>query len=152
MTDSASHARNGWIVGPAPTSLGDLDATLTKVSVSFYTGDDDKDDDTSVDVKVQNRGFFFSLDIAVAEGMHGNKVYSDHSFNGFDLPLVTKDMKMSELTFPVFTVKIHPQGNDRWIFMPTFTFTFSNNSQFSGEAKDNIILDQDNPSHTGTFG
>lgn len=134
--------------------MPDPNATITKVSVTFFTHNDNKDHDTSVSVVVQNRvNLFLSQDLARLDGFAGNQEFGDNppSTNMFVLPLASSDIKLSQLTLPTYSVTIAPVGNDRWIFDCTVTITASDGSQFSS-TKQGIILDQDNRNFVGVFG
>jgi len=128
-------------------------ATLAGINVSFFTHNDDKDGDTSVSVSVENKvNLWFSQLLASLNDFAGNIGFADNppSTHAFDLVLASSNITMSSINAPIFTIKIAPNGHDRWIFDVTFTFTFSDNSQFTS-GKTGIILDQDNRIYTGSF-
>ncbi len=134
--------------------MPDPNATITKVSISFFTHNDNKDHDTSVSVLVQNKAnIFLSQDLATLDNFAGNQEFGDNppSTNTFVLPLASNDIKISQLTLPIYTITIAPVGHDRWIFDCTVTIAASDGSQFSS-TKQGIILDQDNRTFTGVFG
>ena len=147
---SATHP----LVFKGANQMPDPNATITRVSVTFVTHNDNKDYDTSVSVVVQNRSsIFLSQDLARLDNFAGNQEFKDNppSTNSFVLPLASNDIKLSQLTLPTYTVTIAPVGNDRWIFDCTVTITASDGTQFSS-TKTGIILDQDNRTFAGVFG
>lgn len=96
--------------------MADPNATVTKVTVTFFTHNDNKDHDTSVSVLVQNRtSLFLSQDLARLDNFAGNQEFGDNppSTNTFVLPLVSKDIKLSQLTLPTYKITIAPVGHDR---------------------------------------
>jgi hypothetical protein len=128
-------------------------ATLTGVNVTFFTHNDDKDSNTSVSVSVENKvSLFFSELLASLNDFAGNQGFGDNppSTYTFALVLASQNITMSSITTPTFTITIAPTGHDRWIFDVTFTFAFSDNTQFTS-GKTGIILDQDNRIYTGSF-
>ena len=134
--------------------MADPNATITKVSITFVTHDDNKDHDTSVSVDVQNKtSIFLSQDLARLDNFAGNQEFGDKppSTNTFVLPLASNGVKVSELLLPIYSITIHPNGDDRWIFDCAVTLTASDSSQFSA-TKQGIILDQDNRTFSGVFG
>jgi len=133
--------------------MPDLNATITKISASFFTHNDNKDHDTSVSVLVQNRiSVFLSQDLARLDNFAGNDEFGDNppSTNTFDLTLASENIKLGELSLPTYRITIAPNGHDRWIFDATITITASDGSQFSSTTP-GIILDQDNRTFTGIF-
>ena len=83
--------------------MPDLNATITKISASFFTHNDNKDHDTSVSVLVQNRiSVFLSQDLARLDNFAGNDEFGDNppSTNTFDLTLASENIKLGELSLP----------------------------------------------------
>jgi hypothetical protein len=133
--------------------MPDLNATITGIVASFFTHNDNKDNDSSVSVFVQNRvNLFLSQDIARLENFAGNTEFGDDppSTHSFDLTLASNNIRLSELSLPTFRTTIAPVGNDRWIFDVTFTIVASDASQFSSTTS-GIILDQDNRTFNGVM-
>jgi hypothetical protein len=132
--------------------MSDLNATIDRISVTFFTHNDNKDHDTSVSMVVQNRAnIFLSQDLARLDNFAGNQEFGDNppSTNTFVLPLVS-NVKLGELTLPTYKITIAPNGHDRWIFDCTVTIKASDGSQFSS-SQQGIILDQDNRTFNGVF-
>jgi hypothetical protein len=86
-------------------------ALLIRVSVSFHTNDEDKDDDSRVDVTVRLMDQTVVASIADEFGH-----FDDHSDAGpFDL-LIKQAAIRGELKTGSVAVKIEPNGNDTWRF------------------------------------
>jgi hypothetical protein len=86
-------------------------AVLTRASVSFHTNDEDKDDDSQVDVTVRLIDQTVVASIADEFGH-----FDDHSDAGpFDL-LITQAASRGALKTGSVAVKISPNGNDTWRF------------------------------------
>ncbi len=156
---------------------------LTEVSITFHTHDDDKDRDTVVHVFVKNRqsstatpeqdASFIANRLAYDRylpggdlhdhgrnpylasglGLAASQVFGDPSSHTFSLDLRPDPIPLEEIVLPVVNVHIQPEGNDRWIFSYTVTFTFDDGSGFAFSSAEGlvpgIILDQDHLSHSG---
>ena len=84
-------------------------AKLASVNVTFHTNDNDKDDDTTVDVTVQ---LIDGTIIASISDDFGH--FDDHSNSGpFDVPLMTRPTR-GDLKKGNVTVKVEPNGDDTW--------------------------------------
>jgi len=129
--------------------------TISRVSVSFFTHNDNKDFDTSVSVFVQNKvGIFTTQDLARLENFAGNDEFGDNppSTHAFDLFLASDMLQFDPMrSLPIFAITVAPNGHDRWIFDVTITITTSDGAQYSGRAN-GIVLDQDNRIYNGVFG
>ncbi|HLZ63197.1 MAG TPA: hypothetical protein VKR06_40210 [Ktedonosporobacter sp.] len=134
----------------------DPNATITNISVSFFTHNDNKDHDTSISVLVQVPvNFYLSQDLARLDNFAGgdNDEFGDNppSTHTFNLTLASRNIKLSDITnLPTFRITIAPNGHDRWIFDATFRITLSDGTQLSFTTT-NIILDQDNRIYVGAF-
>ena len=86
-------------------------ALLIRASVSFHTNDEDKDDDSRVDVTVRLMDQTVVASIADEFGH-----FDDHSDAGpFDL-LIKQAATRGELKTGSVAVQIEPNGNDTWRF------------------------------------
>ena len=86
-------------------------AILTRASVSFHTNNEDKDDDSRVEVTVRLMDQTVVASIADEFGH-----FDDHSDAGpFDL-LITQAANRGALKTGSVAVKIEPNGNDTWRF------------------------------------
>ena len=86
-------------------------AVLTRASVSFHTNDEDKDDDTRVEVTVR---LIDQTAIASIADEFGH--FDDHGDAGpFDL-LITQAATRGALKTGSVAVKVDPNGNDTWRF------------------------------------
>ena len=86
-------------------------AILTRASVGFHTNDEDKDDDTRVDVTVRLIDQTVVASIADEFGH-----FDDQSDAGpFDL-LITQATTRGALKAGSVAVKVEPNGNDTWRF------------------------------------
>ena len=155
---------------------------LTDISITFDTHDDDKDTDTVVHVFVKNRrsttatpdrdSTFIANKLAYERylpggdlhdqginpylasgiGLASTQVFEDPSSHTVSLALRDRGIELEEVVLPAVDIHIQPQGNDRWIFTYTVTFTFDDGRSFAFSSADTvpgIILDQDNRDHSG---
>jgi len=131
-------------------------AVLTKVTLKFHTHDDNKDNDTKLNVHIVNRlSSSTSKDIAVAVDILKGLEFKDPSTNTVEfpspgLPLASNSIFLSDIVLPVVSINIGPNGNDRWIFDYEVTFEFSDGRKFSSQ-RGGVILDQDNHKHIGIY-
>ena len=124
--------------------LGDANPILTKATITFFTHNDNKDDDTQLNVTLKTKvTLFLSKTIATGNNLGGNMEFGDPSTLGFDLVLVSNSIKLSDLTLPVVDIDIQPNGNDRWIFDYQVALTFDDGNTYSSKSQ-GLILDQDN--------
>jgi hypothetical protein len=134
-----------------PLHAADPNATLTKVSITFKTHNDNKDHDTILSVAIKNKvSLFLSQDLAGGDNLGGDKEFKDPSSESFDLVLKSDKLTVKDVTLPLVNIHIQPNGHDRWIFDYVVTLQFSDGSSFSSH-KDGIILDQDNKDFSGVF-
>jgi hypothetical protein len=132
------------------------DLTLTGVKIRFVTHNDNKDHDTILNVTVTNKvSIFLSEDIAEGLNLGGDMEFVDPSTHEFDLPLKSANIKLADITLPVTTIHIQPNGHDRWIFDYTVSLIFTDGTPSPGKTfsstETGIVLDQDNKDHTGVF-
>jgi phospholipase C len=135
--------------------------TLTGVSITFDTHDDNKDDTTAVHVFVKNRlnssrtpeghGDFVSnwLDhlryqddgdlvdernpyLAVGLGLGVDTEFEDPSSATFDLALTSDAIDVDQIVLPAASIHILSDGDDRWIFDYTVAFAFDDSNGGSG--------------------
>ncbi len=126
-------------------------ATLNGVKIEFSTHDDNKDDDTRLDVSVKDRkNIFLSQELAAAQDLAHNVEFVDPSVHEFDLPLSSQNVTLESLNIPVVEIGITPNGNDRWIFDYKTSLTFDDGNTFTA-GQFGVILDQDNRHHVGLF-
>jgi hypothetical protein len=168
---SAKHAVTVLVAGAA--------AKLQKVTITFNTHNDNKNNSTVLHVFVKNRSntsstpegatdFISNLlafrrheqtpwDInpylAHAVSLAQGTSFDDPSSHTFDIPLRSAPIPLDEIVLPVVNIHILPDGNDRWIFSYTVTFLFDDGRSFSASSDTNgvtgIILDQDNRNYSG---
>ena len=91
--------------------------------------------------------------LAYGEGLAKDEEFPDPSSRTFELTLRASNINVDEIVLPVVNVHILPDGNDRWIFDYSVTFTFDDARSFTfssnvGGVK-GIILDQDNRNYSG---
>src|SRR4029078_2596940 len=87
-------------------------AVLTRASVTFHTNDEDKDDDSRVEVTVR----LLDQTVVVARISDTFGHFDDHSDAGpFDL-LITQAVTRGELKTGSVAIKIEPNGKDTWRF------------------------------------
>jgi len=129
----------------------DPSVMVTKVAVTFFTHNDNKDHDTSVSVRVRNQvGFHRFQDIARLDNFAGNEEFGDNppSTHTYDLLLASDHIALDSLNATEFTVTEAPNGNDRWIFDVSIAISTSDGNSFSSTPV-TVVLDQDNRTFTG---
>jgi phospholipase C len=80
--------------------------------------------------------------------------FDDPSSHTFSLQLMSDTIAADEIDLPAVDIHILTDGNDRWIFDYSITFTFDDTSAFTYSSKadgaiNGIILDQDNRNYSG---
>ncbi|WP_295667275.1 hypothetical protein [uncultured Mucilaginibacter sp.] len=127
------------------------DATVTKVTITFNTHNDNKDHDTQLNVSIKTKvNLFLSKDIATGNNLGGDMEFVDPSTHSFDLVLRSDNIKVSDLQLPIIDIDVQPNGNDRWIFDYVVQLTFSDGNTYSSKSQ-GVILDQDNKHYEGVF-
>ena len=170
--------------------------TLTGVSITFHTHDDNKNDSTLVHVFVKNRlnnsrtpeqhGDYLSnrLDLAryvpaqlipglgaspggdlevgernpylaVGEGLGAGQEFEDPSSMTFELIPAQTGLDIEQIVLPAVSIHVLTDGDDRWIFDYTVTFTFTDEAGAQttierSSVRDGlhgVILDQENHNH-----
>ena len=86
-------------------------AVLTRASISFQTNDEDKDDDTLLDVTV---ALMDGTVVAQVSDFFGT-FHDNHEDGPYDLELVDPRTR-GEMKGGNVTLKISPNGNDTWRF------------------------------------
>jgi phospholipase C len=80
--------------------------------------------------------------------------FDDPSSHTFSLQLISDTIAADEIDLPAVDIHILTDGDDRWIFDYSITFTFDDTSAFTYSSKEDgaingIILDQDNHNYSG---
>ena len=125
---------------------------LTGATVTFVTGDDDKDVDTALIVFLQyypmrssDNGNFqdYSNYYAYVEDYYtaSSQNYRDGSTHSVDLTVNGQPLLTAVRTC-WFTVGILPTGHDTWVFKPTLHLEFSDGSTADLNSNNYITLDQ----------
>ena len=144
------------------------DALLKKVTLEFWTHNDNKDSDTVLNVHIVNRLSATSAqDIAIGMDLFKNQEFPDSggpldqdkkfSWAADEGTLISNTIRLADMVLPVVYIVIVPNGNDRWIFDYTVTFEFEDAHDFGqkrqiySSSTGGIILDQDNNKHKGVY-
>jgi phospholipase C len=149
---------------PAPVPAHPVSKSfLRKVTLDIYTHDDDKNDDTQLDVEIVNRLNATSATVIAAgvdlfPGVHfsdGGPVRTVQ-WPSDDGNLTLNEILLADMVLPEFNITIHP-GQDRWIFDYRVTFEFADPDDFEEKRAiysaqiSGVILDQDNNKHSGVY-
>jgi phospholipase C len=146
---------NPFITLP-PLVKPETDAVLTQVTLAFSTHNDNKNNDTVLNVHLVNRlSATPSQDIAIGLDLLKGQEFPDPStktvvFAQSALPLASNAIQLRDMVLPVVFINIVPGGNDRWIFDYQVTYTFSNGQEFLSQTN-GVILDQNNHKHAGVY-
>ncbi len=130
--------------------------TLTQVCLEFYTHNDNKNNDTQLNVHIVNRlSESSSQDIAIGLDLLKGQEFPDPSTNSIvfsptALPLASNSILLQDIVLPVVFINIAQTGSDRWIFDYRVTYTFSNGQTFSSQTN-GIILDQNYHKYAGVY-
>ncbi|MFJ9179323.1 alkaline phosphatase family protein [Streptomyces sp. NPDC102360] len=131
-------------------------AMLHSVTLDIATHDDDKDDDTRLNVFIGNRVNSSNLQrIVDAQDIFSGQHFDDPSTKSITWTVgpATPEIApiaMADIVLPVIAIRVFPNGHDRWIFNYRLTFTFTDpaNADQKGlvfsTTTDGVILDQDN--------
>jgi hypothetical protein len=113
-------------------------AYLTKVTVSFFTRDDDKDHDTRIIVYL-----YLPDGRAIGKTEIPNEYFPDNTRQGpFPLSLNEKPM-IGEIMRGTTTIRISPNGNDTWRFDYRIELHFSDRNHIVKDYK-GIELNENN--------
>jgi hypothetical protein len=103
---------------------------LTRASVTFHTNNEDKDDDTQVDIYVYSR----DKKTVVAKLTECFGHFDDHSDSGpYNLVLV-KSVSRDDLKMGHVDLEIEPNGNDTWRFNFLLDLYFSDGGHLLAKA------------------
>lgn len=137
----------------------DTAAVLTNAVIEFYTHNDNKNDNTHVNIHVVNRlNTNASTDIAIALDVLPGQEFADPSFHSVELTLSSKNIRLQDMVLPVVNINIVQNDDDRWIFDYRITFFFKDLTvspaivyePFSSTTS-GVILDQTHHKHTGAY-
>lgn len=139
-------------------------SALTSVKLEFFTHDDAKDNDTSLDVEIVNRLNATSSTV-IASGTNllpGVKFEDRGSVHTILWPspdgtLTLGESMLADMVLPEIIITIHPNGDDTWIFDYKVTFEFADPNDFGHKSvvytttTSGVILDQDHAKHVGVY-
>lgn len=119
-------------------------AVLTSVQVTFDTTDNDKDDDTILDVALLTyRGVL----MASKSGITGH--YNNNSTNTVSLD-INNAIDRTQVPAAKVQLAIHPNGNDKWDFNYHVVLGWSDNSEARGDWNGKVLT-QDNSTTSDSF-
>jgi hypothetical protein len=127
MPPSEVHSPKGADSSPEPQfrSAATDQVTLQTASVTFLTGDDDKDFDTTFSVFIEKGG----TALAVARDLGNGTPFHDHaSYGPFDIPVLLHPSR-SDFTGIVTRMAIRTNGNDTWKSKANITIRFSDGAE-----------------------
>ena len=158
---------------PAPRKP-ETDAVLKKVTLEFATNQENKNDDTRLNVRIVNRlsagaskDLVVGLDLFAGEEFPDEgssleeryKAYSwssDEDRSPGEGLLASNAIRLADMVLPVVYIDINA-GEDRWAFDYRVTFEFGD-AHASGQKRsiyssrtDGIVLDQTNNKHAGVY-
>jgi phospholipase C len=143
-----------------PLSKPQTDAVLQEVSLRFFThdtDDDNKDNDTQLNVHIVNRlSVSSSQDIAIGLDLLPGQEFPENTttqwivFSSGTQTLASNSMRLQDMVLPVVYITIAPHGDDRWAFDYQVNYTFSNLQTFSSQTN-GIVLDQDTREYAGVY-
>ena len=136
-----------------PPAKANTDSFLTGVTIEFYTHDDNKNSDTTLNIHVVNRvSATESQDISVVTDLAPGQEFSDDgdkNYKRFDLPLASRFIFLRDMVLPIVFINI-AAGEDQWIFDYRVTFFFGPSQPYSWTTS-GIVLDQDHHKHMGVY-
>jgi hypothetical protein len=139
---------------------------LRKVTITFNTHGDDKNDDTILHVFVKNRSNTSSTPeqatdyisnllayqsyeaagawdtnpyLAFGENLAVGPSFDDPSSATFEIPLRATPIPLEEVILPVVNIHILPNVSDQWIFDYTITFLFDDGRSFPASSNTNGV-------------
>lgn len=114
-------------------------AVLVGAKVTFRTLNDDKDDDTCLEVWVNKPG---GAEAAYSDYVYGH--FDDWSYQPVQLKPKSNVMTKAELLGASIRVRIHPHGNDTWKFQldPAAELYFSDGTLYSKAFLGGTTIDQ----------
>jgi len=155
-------------IAPAALPPPDTAAVLTKVRLRLSTHNDDKNEDTRLNVHVTNRlsaGAFQDMAIGLdlfhdqrfPESGPRDDLYREFIWSAEDNTLISRSIRLAEMVLPMVYIVIEPSESDRWIFDYQVTFEFTDPGSFGGKPlvftsqTSGVVLDQDNRKHAGAY-
>lgn len=146
-------------------------AILKKVILEFSTHNDDKNDDTLLNVHIVNRvsatsaqDIVTGLDLLHGQGFPDSGSPADlykrcewSSDPGADGVLASDAIRLADMILPVVNIVMVPPDDDQWIFDYRVTFEFEDPAdfgrkrQFYSSQTNGVILDQANNKHSGVY-
>jgi phospholipase C len=155
---------------PALTTAA-TNAILKKVILEFSTHNDDKNDDTLLNVHIVNRLSATSAqDISTGLDLKHGQRFPDSgspadlyqrcewsSDAGADGVLASDAIRLADMILPVVNIVMVPSDDDQWIFDYRVTFEFEDPAdfgrkrQFYSSQTNGVILDQTNNKHSGVY-
>ena len=128
---------------------------LTGVTIEFKTHDDDKNPDTTLNIRIVNRiSATESQDISVATDVAHGETFDDSTDDGgnpyrrIDLPLASQPIYLRDMVLPVVYINI-VADEDQWIFDYRVTLFFG--GQPYSWTVPGVVLDQDHHKHKGVY-
>lgn len=102
-----------------------IEPTLTSAVVSFKTRNDNKDDDSKLDIwmELSSRGTF-----AKKLKIYGE--FDDNSYQSFPL-IINEQIKKSQVRGSYTKLFLSPNGNDTWKFNIYINLTFTDGTSYS---------------------
>lgn len=137
---------------------------LRKVTVDIFTHDDDKNDDSKVDIEILNRLSASSFTtIAAGMDLFPGQHFDDRGpvksvhWPSDDGNLTLNEIMLADVVLPVVNITMRQSGTDRWIFDYEVKMEFADPNDFQEKSvfyswrTSGVILDQDNNKHSGAY-
>ena len=144
------------------------DSVLKKVTLEFNTHNDNKDDDTRLNVHIVNRiSENVAQDLAIGLNLFPGQEFPDDgsiedkyrvfTWSADEGTLPSNEIRLADMVLPIVYIIIMPNGDDRWIFDYRVTLEFGSPEDFADKRlvyssqTNGVILDQDNNKHAGAW-
>jgi hypothetical protein len=111
-----------------PGVFPDPNATLTSITMYFWTSDFNKDPSMAIDTQITNNAG--ATPVAKLDRFGDGENFTTGSEVVFDIPLQIQGLKFSDLHQPQYSIRVEPQGNDPWSFQVYMSMNFSDGVKF----------------------
>ncbi|KAK4206541.1 hypothetical protein QBC37DRAFT_380982 [Rhypophila decipiens] len=142
VPSEAGHKNSDIIVATRDILPRAGEATLTAVSITFHTNDEDKDGDSHLTITLKDSVKTISATID-SDFVHFD---DDHNYGPYNLDVFYPSTR-SEVRAGTVTLRLDPKGHDTWRFNWQMTMTFSDGTRMRAQAA-GVELSQDHREKT----
>ncbi|MFZ0246012.1 hypothetical protein [Candidatus Binatus sp.] len=124
--------------------------TVVTLQVTFHTTSDDKDGDTQVRDRVVSNGADAATLFCCSAGKHSADHWDNDSQNTRTMNMV-QPLTKAQLQSAKFVAGSTANGNDKWVFVPTLTATYSDGTTQQWTFPETVLDSNDSHLVEGTY-